>query len=133
MPRGCSVCASPNLKAVNLALARGQSGRSVAAEYGLGEDAVQRHSAAHLPKLVTDSQKAQEALAGFDVGRELVATYRQLSERLETAESDTAVAALANAKLKAIAMAREFGIDLPAEQMRYTVRLEMNPETGTDG
>lgn len=48
MARVCTICARPDAGTINALLAEGRSARSVAAEYGLSEDATQRHAARHL-------------------------------------------------------------------------------------
>ncbi|MGD0248353.1 MAG: hypothetical protein ABSB75_04795, partial [Candidatus Limnocylindrales bacterium] len=47
--RSCSVCSRSDAGAINVLL-DGRSARSVAAEFGLSEDAVQRHAKRHLTK-----------------------------------------------------------------------------------
>ncbi len=75
MPRGCSVCAHPERRAIDAALARvggAQSFRAIARQFGLGRDALRRHMAHILqavpPVSPTRSENAPENAGGMQGG-----------------------------------------------------------------
>jgi hypothetical protein len=65
MPRLCTVCLHPQLKAINAALVAGTSAVEIAAGYSdLSHDAIRRHGAAHLPKTMTKAKDARDVAQG---------------------------------------------------------------------
>jgi len=62
MARACTVCAHADRPAIDRALVAGGVLAAIAAKYRVSPDAVERHSAAHLPRALVKAQAAQEAL-----------------------------------------------------------------------
>lgn len=60
MPRTCTVCAHKERQAIDQALVAGRPFRGLSALYRVSEDAIARHSAAHLPRTLVQAQAAQE-------------------------------------------------------------------------
>src|ERR1041385_143852 len=127
MPRVCTVCAHDDRREIDRLIVQNKPYYEIARRFGLGDDPVKRHALSHVLKAVRDSEAARAARDAFDVVQELQNTYDALTERLAGCDGDNAFAALTNARLKTIQMAHDFGVDLPAASVRYTVRLEMNP------
>ena len=71
MPRVCTVCAHAQLHAINKALVAGGSLRDIARQFGVSKDAVARHQAEHLPKLLTEARAREEAAHALDVAAQL--------------------------------------------------------------
>ncbi len=63
MPRACTVCAHKEREAIDSALVAGEPNRRIAARFGVSEQAVRRHAAAHLPERLLQAQGAAELLA----------------------------------------------------------------------
>lgn len=87
MPRRCTVCAHPEVEAINRALVGGAPYRSVANRYeSLSQAAVQRHQENHIPATLAKASEAQDVAAADD----LLAQVRDLQARtlaiLEAAE-----------------------------------------------
>lgn len=64
--RRCTVCAHRECAAINLAISHGISSKAIAGRYGLGHDAVLRHSQNHLPP-----QLRAKLIAGPELGVDL--------------------------------------------------------------
>jgi transposase-like protein len=78
MPRTkCRVCTSPDREAIDQAIIRGGSYRTIAEEYGLGRMSIQRHAASHLPATLARAHEAHEVARADD----LLAQVRQLQDR----------------------------------------------------
>jgi hypothetical protein len=61
MPRVCTVCTSPQRRAIDRALATGQgSKRAIASRFGLDDAAVKRHAASHLSKRLALAETAKD-------------------------------------------------------------------------
>jgi len=88
MARACTVCAHADRPAIDRALVAGGVLAAIAAKYRVSPDAVERHSAAHLPRALVKAQAAQEVAHADD----LLAQVRSLQDRalaiLGTAEQD---------------------------------------------
>src|SRR5262245_7139262 len=77
----CSICSHRELAGIDLALARGVSHRALAQRYGVGADAIGRHSRNHLPP-----QLRAKLLAGPDLDIDL--------DKLKESESQSLLANL---------------------------------------
>ena len=62
MPLRCRVCSRPDAGTINGLLLEKRSARSVAHEFGLSEDTVQRHAARHLARLSPPGGTAADPL-----------------------------------------------------------------------
>jgi len=60
MPRPCTVCVHADREAIDKTLVRGTACREVAAIYRVSADAVERHAAKHLPKMLTEARQAAD-------------------------------------------------------------------------
>ena len=68
MPRRCTVCAHPEVGAINKALVAGESDRKLAARYGsLSRPAIQRHADNHLPASLAKAKEAEEIAHADDL------------------------------------------------------------------
>jgi hypothetical protein len=77
MARACSICARPDAGEVAVQLASGRSVRSVAAEFGLSDDALGRHAKNHLGRPAwTSATIPAPADGSLDPLDELVAALR---------------------------------------------------------
>ena len=74
MPQPCSICTSPARHAIDVAIVAGTPNRRVAAQFGVSEQAVRRHRAAHLPAAMARAAAAAELAEADD----LVAQVRAL-------------------------------------------------------
>jgi hypothetical protein len=63
----CSVCKHPKLQAINHALIAGRSCREIAAQYRTSPDAMERHKASHLPRVLKDTQETDEVSHANDL------------------------------------------------------------------
>ena len=77
MPRQCSVCVRRDVGKINGQLTSGRSARSVALEFGILEDTVQRHAAKGHIGRIQAIPLAKVAKAPMDPLDELVTTLRQ--------------------------------------------------------
>ena len=64
MPRTCTVCSHDLRHEINVALVQREPYRAIARQYGLGRDALARHSREHLPKLLVEASQAVEVAKG---------------------------------------------------------------------
>jgi hypothetical protein len=77
MARVCTVCAHPERAEIDTALIGGDSNSGIARKYGLSEDAIRRHLAAHLAPATADAKRARE--------RDLFAEVEGLMRRIDGA------------------------------------------------
>jgi hypothetical protein len=98
MSRVCSVCSRPNAGLINQFLLEGRSARSLAAEFELSADAVERHRNRHLPA---------GALGGFVSSRRARSTGDPLAELISSLR--------ARALSGSDAAAREYRLALAAQ------------------
>ena len=61
MPRACSVCSHPDRAAIDKALVAGEPAPRIAALHRVSEDALLRHRANHLPKLLAQARDRETA------------------------------------------------------------------------
>jgi hypothetical protein len=67
MPRACTICTHPEREAINTALASGALYREVAQRFAASPDAVYRHKADHLPKVLVKAEAAKETALADDL------------------------------------------------------------------
>ena len=114
MPRRCTVCAHPELEAINRALVSGEPYRSVANRYeSLSQAAVQRHQENHIPATLAKAREAEEVAHADD----LLSDVRSLQARTlaileaaeETREHRIALAAIREARSNLELLAKLLG------------------------
>lgn len=86
MSRVCTVCHAPERHAIDAALVRGDPNRRIAARFGLTEQAVRRHAAAHLPALLVRAQEAEEMADADDLLEQVNSLHRRTLVILGQAE-----------------------------------------------
>jgi hypothetical protein len=88
MPRTCSVCAHADSVLINEALViHKTSNRSIAKQYGMDHNAVQRHRE-HIPRLLVKAAEAEEIAQADDLVHEIktmVARVRAFIDKAEAA------------------------------------------------
>ena len=58
---GCSVCSSPDRKAVDAAILAGASNRVIGSQFHLGHDSIRRHRLNHIPAKVAKAENIESA------------------------------------------------------------------------
>jgi FixJ family two-component response regulator len=84
MPRRCSVCTHRERPLIEQEFVASQPVRRIAARYGLSEQAVRRHRAAHVPPALARAHAAEEAapeVAGADAPAAFPAFFADLQYR----------------------------------------------------
>lgn len=113
MPRSCTVCAHPELEAINKALVGDASNRSVASLYDVSEAAVRRHRTNHLPATLVKAQDAQEVAEADDLlaqVQDLQARTLSILEEAETTKAHrTALSAIREARSNLELLAKLLG------------------------
>jgi hypothetical protein len=98
MPRACTICTHPARAAIDKALAGGATMRELAAKYRVSPDAMERHSAAHLPARIVKAQEAEDVRQALDVVAQLKAingaSLQILSAARAAGDADTALKAI---------------------------------------
>jgi hypothetical protein len=98
MSRVCTVCASGQHAAIDLAIVNGMPNRRVAAQFKVSEQAVRRHQADHLPTTLTQAQAAEEVAQADGLLGQLAmlqADARRIGKKAEdTGELRTALASI---------------------------------------
>lgn len=79
MPQACTICQHAQRQAIDQALAGGESNRRIAAQFGVGESAVRRHKASHLPAVVVHAAQQQELSDAIDVLKELQRCFNRIN------------------------------------------------------
>jgi len=79
MPRVCTVCAHEERAAIDRAVVGGTACREVAALYRVSADAVERHAAKHLPKMLVEARYAAEEAHALDVMEELGRCFQRVN------------------------------------------------------
>jgi len=129
MPRRCTVCAHPEVEAIDLALVAGEPYRRVANRYeSLSQAAMQRHEENHLPATLTKAKEIREISRADD----LLASVRSLQERAlsilgkaeEAGELRTALSAIREARSNLELLAKLLG----GLDERTVVNLNVSPE-----
>lgn len=100
MPRVCSVCRRPERAVIDEALvARRDSLRDIARQYGLKKDAVARHKAEHIPGQLAKAAEAKEVASASDLLAQMDALQAKTLAILEAAKDPrTALAAVQQAR-----------------------------------
>ena len=85
----CSICASPDLAAIDRALIGGASAAIVSGRFGVSESSVKRHRRSHTPfdssvSAVEEPEISQPA-TNLDVPAEMLAQFRRSGQALEAA------------------------------------------------
>ncbi len=101
--RRCTVCAHPQLGAIDRALVDGQPAPMVAAIYReLSDDAVRRHKEAHLPERLSKARDIHEMLEADDLLGQVRTLQRQalaiLAKASTTGDLRTALGAIGQAR-----------------------------------
>jgi hypothetical protein len=98
MPRVCTICAHPQLEAIDRAIVEGAANRRIAAQYAVSEQAVRRHKAEHLPAKLVMAQEAEDVREALDVVKQLkainAASLHILKEAREQGKPSTALQAI---------------------------------------
>jgi hypothetical protein len=113
MPRTCTLCAHPELEAINRALVAGEPYRHIAARFDTSTGALQRHKAEHLPATLAKAAEAEEVAHADD----LLAQVRDLQARTlaileaaeETRQHRTALGAIREARSNLELLAKLLG------------------------
>lgn len=87
MPRRCTVCTHPQRPAIDEAIVSGQAFSGIARDYGLGEDAVGRHAARHIPLALTKAQEARDLARADSLLGQLRALHARTLRLLEEAQA----------------------------------------------
>jgi len=87
MPRTCTICTHPERRAIDSALVQNTAFPALSTRYGVSEDALGRHRAAHIPALVAKGEAlaAEETSIALDVVRQLQAINTASREILAAA------------------------------------------------
>jgi hypothetical protein len=113
MPRICSICANPELEAIDRAIVEGTANRRIAAQYAVSEQAVRRHKAEHLPAKLAKAHEAEEVAQADDLLEDLKSLQRRTLAILEAAEETrqhrTALAAIREARSNLELLAKLLG------------------------
>lgn len=88
MPRTCSICAHPELAAINEALVSGITFRNIAERYGTSLAALHRHKHDHIPAALAKAGEAAEVTHADDLLEQVRGLQKRALNILETAEVD---------------------------------------------
>jgi hypothetical protein len=126
--RACTICSHKRRPAIDAALVSGESNRRIATQFQLGEAAVRRHKAEHLPLQLIQAREAQE-VADAD---SLLAHLRSLNRETLSIPDQAKQSGDLRIALMAIGQARgnlELLAKLAGElQQEGTVNLVISPE-----
>jgi hypothetical protein len=87
--RPCTVCSHDEAHQINLALIKpGATNRGIARRFSLDDEAVRRHRADHLPKLLVEASQAIKASNADDLLARMQAMIGRLEAFLDRAEAD---------------------------------------------
>ena len=67
MPRTCTICAHPDLQAIDQQLLAGEALRDIAGQTRLSKTSLHRHLQDHLPATLTQAQEAEEVARADDL------------------------------------------------------------------
>ncbi len=91
MPRDCQVCIHPDVFTINerlVGIGGGKSSnRSIALQYGVHHQAVQRHRE-HVPQLLVKAAEAEEIAQAEDLVHEIKTMVRRVRTFIDKAEED---------------------------------------------
>jgi hypothetical protein len=86
MPRTCTICGHPERAAIESALVAGTAYRDIARQFHVSKDAVARHAAEHLPRLLAAAHQAEEQAAADDLLAQMSSLHRRTLSVLGQAE-----------------------------------------------
>ena len=102
MPRTCTVCAHDEAHAINVALVAREPYRDIARRYGVGKDALKRHSGEHIPELLVKAKQAVDSADADDLIRQVKSlqgkTLSLLLEAEKAGDLRTALAGIREAR-----------------------------------
>jgi hypothetical protein len=73
MTRTCTICVHPERAKIEAALVSGTAYRVIASQFGVGNNAIQRHAADHVKQQIAEHQEARDAAQALDVVKQLKA------------------------------------------------------------
>jgi hypothetical protein len=88
MARGCTICSHDEHYTINVALVQRTPYRRIAAQYGVTEQAVRRHTKKHLPELLVQSTRAVEVARADDLLGNIEHMIGRLEAFIDRAEAD---------------------------------------------
>jgi hypothetical protein len=102
MPRTCTVCGHGQRHDVEVALVQRESYRDIARRFAVSKDALGRHAKEHLPELLSQAHRAEEAARADDLLRQVTElqskTLNLLLKVEEAGELRTALTAIREAR-----------------------------------
>lgn len=127
MARVCAVCASDNRREIDKMIAAGKPLIQIERKWGIGDDSLKHHrESGHVLRAVAAGAAKAEIARSLDAAAELVATYRQVEERLNETLRDADFFAGVKAKTALIDLALKANVDLPTEKGVVKVKLNMD-------
>jgi hypothetical protein len=98
MPRTCSVCSHPSLSEIDKALVTRQSYCAISRSFGVGRDALRRHTKEHLPERLKKAHEEEDVREALDVVAQLKeindASLAILKEARQLRRNETALKAV---------------------------------------
>ena len=98
MPRNCTVCSHPSLSEIDKALVTRRSYCAISRSFGVGRDALRRHTKEHLPERLKKAAEHEDVREALDVVAQLKsineASLAILKEARQMRRSDTALKAI---------------------------------------
>lgn len=98
MPRTCSVCSHPSLGEIDKALVTRRSYCAISRSFGVGRDALRRHTKEHLPERLKKAHEEEDVREALDVVAQLKAingaSLAILKEARQLRRSETALKAI---------------------------------------
>jgi hypothetical protein len=88
MPRTCSVCKHPEADAINAAILRNDSFRTMASRFGMSTASLQRHKAAHIAEMLKKAKEAAEVIQAADLLESIRSLHARTLEILRSAEKE---------------------------------------------
>jgi len=139
MPR-CSVCAHPDLAAIDESLVEGASKRAVAGQYGLAATSVERHRENHLPAKLLRAHQARELSTATELLHRAL-RYEQRAQRiLDTAEEGgdlgmalRAITTARNTLALLVRMRETYELERRLEQLEDQIRRAELGKRGLNG
>jgi hypothetical protein len=128
-PLACTVCQHPDRATIDHeVVAKNRSNRRIAAQYGLSEQAVRRHVAAHLPQRLARARDARDLVESNDLLAQVQLLQRHalhvLALALQTSDLRLALSAIGTAARNIELLGRLLG-ELEAAT---TVNLVVHPQ-----
>lgn len=88
MAMKCSICTHSERDAIDKAILAGQSNRSIAVQYSVSHNAVQRHKENHLPEHLAKAQAAEQVTKADDLISDLQYLRQTAVDFLEQAKAE---------------------------------------------